>query len=124
MIPFQLSGRVSKSWNPCPIGMLPRAVGSSGCLPVLESIDNHGKNEVSEKRETWKLSRHGAKRDATLDLQLHDNSTVKKMRATVSVENDALPMETDKGCLMVNGIWKRVTEEELLTIGSSVRILV
>ncbi|KAJ6409271.1 hypothetical protein OIU84_008880 [Salix udensis] len=27
---------VAKSWNPCPIGMLPRDLGSSGCLPVLD----------------------------------------------------------------------------------------
>ncbi|RVX07737.1 hypothetical protein CK203_022004 [Vitis vinifera] len=31
---------VAKSWNPCPIGMLPRALGSSGRLPALDHNDN------------------------------------------------------------------------------------
>jgi ribosomal biogenesis protein LAS1 len=30
----------------------------------------------------------------------------------------------DKGCLMINGVWKKIGEEELLTIMSDVRILV
>lgn len=27
---------VVESWKPCPIGMLPRTLGTSGCLPVLD----------------------------------------------------------------------------------------
>ncbi|CAJ1975194.1 unnamed protein product [Sphenostylis stenocarpa] len=92
---------LEKSWNPCPIGMLPRAVGSSGCLPVLDIFDNEKQNQVSsgclpvvditdyeeqdqllEKKESWKLAPHGAKRDATFDLLQLEKSTVKKMRGT------------------------------------------
>lgn len=119
---------LAEVWNPCPIGMLPRSVGSSGCLPVLDYIDNGKKIRESDREVTWKLNKDGAKRDATLDLQLLDNSTVKKMRETIEVaglDNDVLPnMEGEKGCLMEDGVWKRVKEEELLTIKSSVRILV
>ncbi|XP_057441446.1 uncharacterized protein LOC130733326 [Lotus japonicus] len=121
---------LTESWNPCPIGMLPRAVGSSGCLPVLDIIDNVKQNiidnvkqnQVSERKEMP----HGAKRDATLDLELLDNSAVKKIRETNEFGelNDELPPERDNRCLLVDGVWKRVTEEELQAIESSVRILV
>lgn len=123
---------LAKTWNPCPIGMLPRVIGSSGCVPVLDVIDNEEHNQVSERKENWKLIKHGAKRDAPSDLQLLDNSTVKKMKETEKVGelNDELPMEEDelpteagKGYLMEAGVWKRVKEEELLAIQSSVRIL-
>ncbi|KAG5064586.1 hypothetical protein JHK85_005769 [Glycine max] len=112
---------LAKSWNPCPIGMLPRAVGSSGCLPVLnivdgekqnqvspcclpvvDIIDDEKQNRVSEKEENWKLTPHGAKRDATLDLLQLDNSTVKKMRETKEFGelNNELPLQGEKGCLV------------------------
>ncbi|KAL5125691.1 Ribosomal biogenesis protein LAS1L [Glycine soja] len=131
---------LAKSWNPCPIGMLPRAVGSSGCLPVLnivdgekqnqvspcclpvvDIIDDEKQNRVSEKEENWKLTPHGAKRDATLDLLQLDNSTVKKMRETKEFGelNNELPLQGEKGCLVVGGVWKKLTEEELLVIESS-----
>ncbi|OIW02806.1 hypothetical protein TanjilG_29582 [Lupinus angustifolius] len=117
---------LAKSWNPCPIGMLPRAVGSSGCLPVLDHIDNQKQTQVSERKEDWKLIQHGTKRDATEDLQLLDNSTVKKMRDTKESGelNGLFPTDGVKGCLMVAGVWKRVGEEELQAIQSSLRILV
>ncbi|XP_068487396.1 uncharacterized protein [Phaseolus vulgaris] len=136
---------LAKSWNPCPIGMLPRAVGSSGCLPVLDIINNEKQNQESsscfpvvdviddeeqdqvwEKKENWKLAPHGAKRDATIDPLQLDNSTVKKMRESKESGelNSELPLQGDKGCLIVGGVWKKLTEEELLVIESSVRILV
>ncbi|TKY57127.1 hypothetical protein E2542_SST21573 [Spatholobus suberectus] len=118
---------LAKSWNPCPIGMLPRPVGSSGCLPALDMIEDEKQNQVLEKKENWKLIPHCAKRDATLDLPLLDNCTVKKkMRETKEFGelNNELPMQGVKGCLMVGGVWKKLTEEQLLAIESSVRILV
>ncbi|XP_027940287.1 uncharacterized protein LOC114194332 isoform X1 [Vigna unguiculata] len=136
---------LAKSWNPCPIGMLPRAVGSSGRLPVLDIISNEKQNqlssgclpdvdiindeeqdEVCEKEENWKLTPQGAKRDATIDLLQLDNSTVKKMKKTeeFSELNIELPLQADKGCLVVGGVWKKLTEEELPVIESSVSILV
>ncbi|CAJ2634291.1 unnamed protein product [Trifolium pratense] len=133
---------LAKSWNPCPIGMLPHFIGSSGCLPVLDVIDNETvldvidneeHNQVPASKGNWKLIKHGAKRDAPSDIQLLDNSTAKKMRETeepgelnseTPTEEDELPTEEGKGYLIVGGIWKKVTEEELLAIQSSVRILI
>ncbi|XP_047162601.1 uncharacterized protein LOC124832444 isoform X2 [Vigna umbellata] len=135
---------LAKSWNPCPIGMLPRAVGSSGRLPVLDIINNEKQNQVSsgclpvvdiidneeqdliwEKEENWKLTPQGAKRDATIDLLQLDNSTVKKMRKTEEFGelNNELPLQGGKGYLIVGGVWKKLTDE-LLVIDSSIKILV
>jgi ribosomal biogenesis protein LAS1 len=95
---------LAKSWNPCPIGMLPHFIGSSGCLPVLDVIDNETvldvidneeHNQVSARKENWKLIKHGAKRDAPSDIQLLHNSTAKKMRETEQLGklNSESPME-------------------------------
>jgi ribosomal biogenesis protein LAS1 len=145
------SGRwiVAKSWNPCPIGMLPRDLGSSGCLPVLD-CDDDGKKSVhaSERKQIWELKqcsirepsgdiplsdytsveRTGSKREADSDIYLLDKASVKKMRETAdsfeSEGENVLLSKDDKGCLMINGVWKKVGEEELLAIMSDVRILV
>eukprot|EP00258_Populus_trichocarpa_P000432 XP_002298459.3 protein LAS1 [Populus trichocarpa] len=134
---------VAKSWNPCPIGMLPRDLGSSGHLPVLDCADD-GKKPVhsSEWKQSWELKqgssgdirfsygveRTSSKREAGCDIYLLDKSSAKKMRETAdSFESDCenvLLSGDDKGCLMINGVWKKIGEEELLTIMSDVRILV
>lgn len=145
------SGRwvVAKSWNPCPIGMLPRDLGSSGCLPVLDCDDDSKKPvHASERKQIWEqkqcsirepggdiplsdytsVERTGSKREAGSDIYLLDKSSVKKMRETAdsfeSEGENVLLSKDDKGCLMINGVWKKVGEEELLAIMSDVRILV
>ncbi|KAL4611448.1 hypothetical protein ACB092_08G124100 [Castanea dentata] len=121
---------VSRSWNPCPIGMLPHTLGTSGLLPVLERKDDRVKvPEVSEqKEENWELNRCSGKREASSDIQQIDNSSVKKRREKMDVCEsdavDALPFEGVKGHLMIGGIWKEIREDELLAIMSDVRILV
>ncbi|XP_021800644.1 uncharacterized protein LOC110744917 isoform X2 [Prunus avium] len=116
-----------KSWNPCPIGMLPRAVGSSGCLPVLDF--NTVPEKVSQllgRKENWELNQCSGKREASSDLQLLDNRCVKKLRETedgcVSDIERVLSTEDVSGHLMIGGVWKKVGEEELLAIKSAVRI--
>ncbi|KAK4607452.1 hypothetical protein RGQ29_001335 [Quercus rubra] len=121
---------VSRSWNPCPIGMLPHTLGMSSLLPVLERKDDRVKvPEVSEqKEENWELNRCSGKREASSDIQQIDNSSVKKRREKMEVCEsdtvDALPFEGVKGHLMIGGIWKEVREDELLAIMSDVKILV
>lgn len=120
---------LSRSWNPCPIGMLPHTLGSSGRLPVLDCHDGHGKMlELSERKENRELNRCSGKREASSDIQLIDNTSVKKRRETMEGGQsedavDALPMEGVKGHLMIGGIWKGIGEDELLALESDVRIL-
>ncbi|XP_034686664.1 uncharacterized protein LOC117915210 [Vitis riparia] len=123
---------VAKSWNPCPIGMLPRALGSSGRLPALDHNDNQKMPpESSERREQWELKHCSSKREACFDIEMLDDSSVKKMRETVedqtieghdSDDKDVTLCEGVKGQLLINGVWKKVEREELLAIKSAVRI--
>ncbi|TQD84512.1 hypothetical protein C1H46_029947 [Malus baccata] len=119
---------LAKSWNPCPIGMLPRAVGSSGCLPVLDVNNVPGKvPELLGRKELWELNQCSVKRPSS-EMQLLDNPCVKKMRATsdgfASEGEDVLSPEDVDGHLMIGGAWKKVGEEELLAIKSAVRMLI
>ncbi|XP_070670626.1 uncharacterized protein [Malus domestica] len=118
---------LAKSWNQCPIGMLPRAVGSSGRLPVLDVNVPEKVPELLGRKEKWELNQCSVKRPGS-DMQLLDNPCVKKMRATVdgsaSEGEDVSSWEDVDGHLMIGGVWKKVGEEELLAIKSAVRILI
>ncbi|XP_048439289.1 uncharacterized protein LOC103944976 isoform X3 [Pyrus x bretschneideri] len=118
---------LAKSWNPCPIGMLPRAVGSSGRLPVLDVNVPEKVPELLGRKEKWELNQCSVKRPSS-DMQLLDNPCVKKMRAAVdgsaSEGEDVSSWEDVDGHLMIGGVWKKVGEEELLAIKSAVRILI
>ncbi|KAK4841859.1 hypothetical protein QYF36_011604 [Acer negundo] len=121
---------VVKSWNSCPIGMLPCDVGSYGCLPVLDYDDNKlAGPEPSERKEMCELNQCSGKREASCITELLDNSSVKKMKETQvgykSNDEDVFPAGgAAKGRLRIGGVWKKVGEQELQAIESGVRILV
>lgn len=120
---------LAKSWNSCPIGMLPRDLGSSGRLPFLDCDDSKQSGpQPVEKNEIMELNQCGGKREASCDIQLLDNSSIKKLKETVEVcqsnaDNVSL-FEDSKGHLMIGGVWKKVSKQELETIKSGVRILI
>lgn len=120
---------VAKSWNPCPIGMLPRDVGSSGCVPLLDCHDCHKEVvELSEKsEEKLELDFGRGKRVASCDVEVLDNSTVKKMRESdegcVSDPEEIIPFLGVEGRLMIGEIMKKVGEEELHAIISNLGVL-
>ncbi|CAN1250125.1 Protein LAS1 [Linum perenne] len=144
------SGRwvVAKSWNPCAIGMLPSDLGSSGRLPVLDQEDA----EEDETRELEKsnnikqcsnclqsleddvsLKKSGSKREATSsDLDPEGGSDVKRMRETSTSGKCSWELGYDgmssagslDGCLMMDGVWKKVGEEEVHGMKSGARILI
>ncbi|XP_031268345.1 uncharacterized protein LOC116126810 [Pistacia vera] len=121
---------VAKSYNSCPIGMLPRDLGSAGCLPILVCYDKkQSEPDLSERKERWELSLYSSKREASFNIQMLDNSRVKKMKATVegcemNNNKNVSSFEGAEGHLMIGGVWKKVGEEELHSIESGVRILV
>ncbi|WCJ42121.1 las1-like family protein [Euphorbia peplus] len=120
---------VVKSWNPCPIGMLPRDLGFSGCFPVLDINDNNGPGKfVDTSEDAEGVSSdicHGKKRGASSDVCLLDRPSVKKLRENSEPDTEDFVLQSEfKGCLMINGVWKKVSEEELENIKSSVRILI
>ncbi|XP_024022371.1 pre-rRNA-processing protein las1 isoform X3 [Morus notabilis] len=120
---------VSTSWIPCPIGMLPNSVGSSGCLPVLDCKGDQKKNsETQQARENLEFNCYSEAIGPTPALL--DGSGVKKRRLTVEGDfesnrgEDVSILEGLDGQLMIGGVWKTVGEEDILDIKSSVRILV
>ncbi|KAG6570427.1 Ribosomal biogenesis protein LAS1L, partial [Cucurbita argyrosperma subsp. sororia] len=112
---------VVSSWTPCPIGMLPRSIGCSGRLPVLD-LDSENKpgSEELRSKENCEITNCCHKREASSDIQHLDSCTVKKMKETGDVES----AEDVKGRLLIGGIWKKVGEQELSAIQSAVRILI
>lgn len=120
---------LAKSWNSCPIGMLPRDLGSSGRLPFLDCDDSKQSGpQPVEKNGIMELNQYGGKREASCDIQLLDNSSIKKLKETVEVcqsnTDDVSLFEDSKGHLMIGGVWKKVSKQELETIKSGVRILI
>ncbi|KAL0393800.1 UNVERIFIED_CONTAM: hypothetical protein Slati_4346200 [Sesamum latifolium] len=120
---------VAKSWNPCPIGMLPHTVGFSGQLPVLDRVDECPEAAIlSDSKEHRQLNQCG-KRDAESDIEEMANTSVKKMKETEEdhvphYQGDVSSQGGVKGHLMIDGVWKEVGEEELLALTSAVRLLV
>ncbi|EPS61111.1 hypothetical protein M569_13688 [Genlisea aurea] len=102
---------VTKSWNPCPIGMLPHDVGFSGRLPIL---DHEPLSENQEKNTTSSIAREREEEEKEEDPLPLPSSNGK-----TTEENSDF-----KGHLLIDGTWKRVGDDEVVDIASSVRLLV
>ncbi|KAL2936378.1 Protein LAS1 [Bienertia sinuspersici] len=131
---------VAKSWNPCPIGMLPRAVGSSGCLPVLDhGINSQTSNAMDTEEHLEPASmdterphelRHSNKREASFDIETISNLGTKRMKNLQDSEfsepdtsNSIASPDQIKGSLLIGGVWQKVGNHELQDITSRVGIL-
>lgn len=143
--------RKAKTWSPCPIGMLPRIIGSSGRLPLLDPQNTH--NMISKQAQ----GNSNAKRGAECNAQLLDNSAFKRARkSTEDINSNDSALETHEeetetdieqtnektesesegnmmlkdqeeegiGYLMTGGLWERVKDGEQLRMASLVKILV
>ncbi|TYI91499.1 hypothetical protein E1A91_D03G196700v1 [Gossypium mustelinum] len=120
---------VAKSWNPCPLGMLPRTLGSSGRIPLLDcGSDCQKDTEVMEGKNERQLNRRNGKREGSDDIQLMNFSSPKKLKETVENkhEQSSEGVSSSGTCrhLMMDGVWKEVGETEVEAIASAVRILV
>ncbi|KAL8159381.1 hypothetical protein V2J09_000918 [Rumex salicifolius] len=147
-----------ESWKPCPIGMLPRTLGSSGCLPVLDCknelketsepesrkeehetlsfIDNMKLRRVSNlgNQENREAGNSSSKRRAGSDLDELINPVSKRLQgsthnnhsnASIVEDNEEHSSTVDwsRGRLLMNGVFRRVEEEEVKMIQSRIRIL-
>lgn len=141
--------RKAKTWSPCPIGMLPRIIGSSGRLPLL---DNQNAKSISKQAQ----GNNNAKRGAECNRNQLEKSPCKRARksagdsesndvtlesyeeeAEMEIEHAYEETETvaeenlmwndeeeSRSCLMIDGEWKRVNDGELSGMASSVTICV
>ncbi|XP_039060417.1 uncharacterized protein LOC120204384 isoform X2 [Hibiscus syriacus] len=121
---------VAKSWNPCPLGMLPRTLGSSGRIPVLERDSDCQKDtcESMQGKNKRELNGQRGKREASDDIQLMNIPSPKKLKETVENYHESggedVSSPSTCGHLMMDGVWKKVGETEVQAIASAVRILV
>lgn len=119
---------VAKSWNPCPIGMLPDTIGSSGRFPVLDCVDEYREEAtVLVGNESSELNQCG-KREARCGTEEMDGLPAKKMKETeadhmMPDQDDDTDGEGIKGRMLIGGVWKKIGKEELLALASKVRLL-
>ncbi|KAK6784776.1 hypothetical protein RDI58_018231 [Solanum bulbocastanum] len=126
---------VAKTWKACPIGMLPHAFGSTGRLPILDFVDDSAEVAKSSDNEIPESDKCGCKREAASAIECLDDPNTKKMRKTevpgdtqytenMKIENghNDVPLEGSKGHLMIDGVWKKVSMEELRDIAAAVKI--
>ncbi|CAA0831893.1 las1-like family protein [Striga hermonthica] len=118
---------VTKSWNSCPIGMLPSRIAFSGQLLVLDCADEVGeeKETISGGEEDYKTSL--GKREADVGAEKIDCRPGKKLEIeghNVVQNEEYVSGEGSKGWLLIDEIWRKVGDEELFAISSAVKLLV
>ncbi|KAF9597838.1 hypothetical protein IFM89_021923 [Coptis chinensis] len=117
--------KVAKAWNPCPIGMLPCALGSTGVLPVLDRVVILPEvQKLPGGKESWEWNTCSG---MTYDVGLLEKTNAIEERNAVEdgqADDPDLLLNPIKGQLMIGGVYKKVWAEELLAIESAVRILV
>ncbi|XP_027164035.1 uncharacterized protein LOC113764159 isoform X1 [Coffea eugenioides] len=120
---------IVKSWNPCPIGMLPQSLGSAGRFPDLDcNFEAPEIPTLAIRKDQWDPNQCSKKREPHSVADDLDKMNVKKIRKTIEGceidDQENLTSEDIKGHMMIGGVWKKASEEELLAIASAVRILV
>lgn len=121
------------SWIPCPIGMIPCSFSSTAVLPVLDMVDEAtelDKAEMSNKKVDAEMSSNYVENDHITEMSESDGvcneneSASKRLRMSREVHESDLLKKADpfEGSLLIGGTWKKVSEEELLAIESSIRI--
>lgn len=118
---------VAKSWNPCPIGMLPGSLGSTGILPILDRGIHVPDDQNASEGKKWELNPCGGSMCDSLDAEALEK--IDSMEEGIAVEDDraddqGLLLDPLKGRLMIGGIYRKVDAEELHAIESAIRILV
>ncbi|XP_021772203.1 uncharacterized protein LOC110736312 isoform X2 [Chenopodium quinoa] len=124
---------IAKSWKPCPIGMLPRDVGSSGCLPVLDhavDCENKGPLNSTDTEKHLEL-RSCSKRKPSGDIVTINDSSMERIREIQNSDfcksdnsNAIATSDGIKGLLLIGGDWQKVGYQELQDIKSRISILV
>ncbi|KAG9157669.1 hypothetical protein Leryth_014189 [Lithospermum erythrorhizon] len=115
--------KVVNSWKQCPIGMLPHSIGFSGRLPVLDINDDTEETETPNGSDQDERGQSRRKREPEHDVAIIDDSSLKRMRETTwNCESDNSTLEGLTGHLMIDGFWKKVSEDELNAISSAIKV--
>ncbi|KAG6391388.1 hypothetical protein SASPL_149142 [Salvia splendens] len=127
MIGTKRRWNVSKSWTPCPIGMLPHTIGFSGKLPALDRVESHGEVVTVSGIKEVSIKESNGKREAEVSTEKMDWTPVKKVavEAEVRMQNESgSTAQGITGHLMIDGVWKKVEEGELFDIAAAIRLII
>ncbi|TVU36550.1 hypothetical protein EJB05_18488, partial [Eragrostis curvula] len=116
---------IAKSWTPCPIGTVPCSFSSATVLPAFDVTTNNGpENAMLEHHENLEDGDH-SERFQPQSEELEDESMLEVPTPPREQEIPDMPELTLplKGRLLVGGVWKQMTEEELLFMKSEMKIL-
>ncbi|CAO2182583.1 unnamed protein product [Urochloa humidicola] len=115
---------VAKSWTPCPIGTVPCSFSSCAVLPAFDVLDHGLEVAMLEQHGTFEEVDHSERFEFQPE-ELEDESILKMSRSSPEYDVSDMPELTSplKGRLLVGGVWKKVSEEELLLIKSKMKML-
>jgi ribosomal biogenesis protein LAS1 len=114
---------IVKSWTPCPIGTVPCSFSSTTVLPAFDVADDELENAMVEQHEN--LEDHHFKKFETRSEELEDERMLEVSTPSREYEipDMAELMFPLKGRLLVGGVWKQMTGEELQFMKSEMKIL-
>ncbi|OEL12950.1 hypothetical protein BAE44_0026028 [Dichanthelium oligosanthes] len=115
---------LAKSWTPCPIGTIPCSFSSCAVLPAFDVVDHGLEVATLEQHGNFEEADHSEKFESQSE-ELEDESILKISRSSPEYDISDMPESTSplKGRLLVGGVWKKVSEEELLLIKSKMKML-
>ncbi|KAL5708427.1 hypothetical protein ACHQM5_019223 [Ranunculus cassubicifolius] len=116
---------VSKSWNPCPIGMIPSSLGSTGILPILDRVINFPVVQNAPEGEDFpELESSDGMLYGDCDAEFFDKIDANKEVEEVVGDEPDLSIGPFRGRLMIGGVYKKVYSDDLHVIENGIRILV
>ncbi|KAJ4819926.1 hypothetical protein LUZ62_032492 [Rhynchospora pubera] len=119
---------VRKAWIPCPIGMIPCSFSSTAVLPSLylgTSRTLEVKQTLKENKEPLYNEKHKRNETQCVDEPVENERAVKKPRQSLhSCQVELLEVKYPmKGMLLIDGIWKKVSEEDLTLLNLVLELL-
>lgn len=109
---------VAKSWTPCPIGTIPCSFSSCAVLPAFDVVDHGPEVATLEQHGNFEEVDHSERFESQSE-ELEDESILNIPRSPEYDISDMPELTYPlKGRLLVGGVWKKVTAEELLLIKS------
>ncbi|KAK8944267.1 hypothetical protein KSP39_PZI008564 [Platanthera zijinensis] len=121
--------RPTKSWGLCPIGMLLCSFSSAAFSPIFYVMEDEKEADKSEPSGENVEDVHSADTREMVcdDVEfLGDENAAKKLKQMPETEGSAelgRPFLME-GRLLIGGLWKKVSQEELISLESDVRIFV
>ncbi|KAF8751303.1 hypothetical protein HU200_012181 [Digitaria exilis] len=110
---------IAKSWTPCPIGTIPCSFSSCAVLPSFDVVD-HGLEAATLEQNGHFVEVDYSERFESQSEELEED-IMKISRSSPEYDISDMPELTSplKGRLLVGGVWKKVSEYDLLLIKSN-----